>query len=118
MVAVNMVTESGEDGVVGRYVYITVYHVFYLPLDIYQIKEPRLRTELEDDTQTGMFDGFIVSEGREKTRFLDVILAQDRKYLPLEEMDRRWFIWLSHGAKIPLSEENGGNFSILASRGR
>lgn len=114
MVAVNMVTKSGENGIVSGDVNVPVNNIFYLPLDIYQIKEPRLGTELEYDTQTGMFDGFIISKGREEPRFLDVILAQDRKYLPLQKMGRRWFIWLSHCAKIPLSQENGGNFSILA----
>src|SRR5688572_26603935 len=110
-----MVTESGKDAVVGRNVNVPVNNAFYLTFDIDEIKEPRLWTELEYDTQTRMLDRFVIGEGREKPRFLDVVLPQDRQYLPFQEMGRRWFIWLSHDAKIPLLAENNSNFSILAS---
>ena len=72
--AVNVVAESGQDGIVGRYVNVAVDDAFYLALDINEVKEPRLGTELEDDTQTGMLDGFIISKGRKEPCFLDIIL--------------------------------------------
>jgi hypothetical protein len=100
MVAVNMVAKSGEDSFVGGYINVSINHVFNLTLNINEVKEPRLGTELEDDTQTGMFDRLVISKGREKTCFLDIILPQNRQYLPLQEMGRGWFIWLSHDAKI------------------
>lgn len=103
MVAVNMVAESGEDGIVGRYVNVSINHTFYLPLNINQINEPPLGTKLKNDANARVFYGFFIRERREETRFLDVILPQDGKYLPLEELVRRLFIGLSHDAKIPFS---------------
>jgi hypothetical protein len=86
VVAVNMVAESGEDGVIGSNINVPINNTFYLTFDIDQIKEPSFGTELKDDTNTRMFDGFIISKRREDARFPDVILAKDRKYLPLKEL--------------------------------
>lgn len=70
-----MVAKSGQDCFVGRYVNVAVDDAFYLALDIDEIKEPRLGTELEDDTQTGMLDRLIIGKGREEPCFLDIILS-------------------------------------------
>lgn len=115
MVAVNMVAESWEDSIVGRNVNVPIDNAFYLTFDIYQIKEPPFGTELKDDTNTRMFNGFIIRKGREETRFPNVILPKDRQYLSFKELVCRRCIWLSHDAKIPLFAANNGNFLILAS---
>jgi hypothetical protein len=82
-----MITKSREDTVIGRYVYVAIYDHLYLPLDVYHIKEPRLGTELKDDTDTRMLDRLFISERREDSCLFYIILPKNRQNLSFEKLN-------------------------------